>query len=183
MPRGVRQARYGNTLVLDEQRITETNGPPPGSPRWCIKTLTLAPEDSGGQTLLAGTWKQDGGNAGRVYLQRVDGAYASLGGEWGGSFDQGSTTFAFELALNQAGSTLEGVGTTRRDAAFGTMRVRGRVVGQYVILQETEVLTGSANSSWCLKTLEMKLTHDSGRSLDGTWSALICVPGTVRLQQ
>lgn len=51
------------------------------------------------------------------------------------------------MALNQQQTALEGVATTRRDAAFGTMRVKGFVIGRYVVLQETEVLNGSAGTT------------------------------------
>lgn len=163
-------------FLIDEQAIIDTNGAPAGT-RWCVKTLLLAP-DAGG-TSLSGTWKQDGCNTGRIYIQHPSAPVINVTGNWSGTVLQGSTPYTYTLALNQQGSVLEGLATTRSNTAFGTFRLKGAVVGTHVILQETEVIQ-SSGTSWCLKTLETQQSTANGRlALDGTWSALGCIPGRV----
>jgi hypothetical protein len=169
----------GSQLLLDAHAIIESNGPPPGG-RWCIPTLLLAPDT--GSEVLVGTWKQDGCNSGRVYLQRPTASAMTVAGTWNGTATQGTSTFTYEITVNQSGTILEGLATTRRNTTFGTMRIKGGVVGNHVIWQETELLQSGGSSSWCFKTVEMQLTTTSGSlTLEGPWSALGCISGQVKL--
>lgn len=167
----------GSQLLLDAHTIIEMNDPPPGG-RWCIPTLLLAPDTS--SDTLIGTWKQDGCNNGRIYLQRPTAPMVSVAGTWNGTATQASASFGYTLTLNQSGNLVEGLSTTRKDSSFGTMRLKGFVVGSRVILQETQLLQSGGISSWCFKTVEIQHTTPGGRpSLNGPWSAQGCVPGQI----
>lgn len=174
---------FGETIVLDEAAITDTNGVPPGAGRWCMKTLTLSPGPTGYGNVLQGSWKQDGCNAGKVYLQDTATAAMAISGAWQGTVTQTSTSFSFQTDLVQNQTRLQGVATTARNAASGTMRLNGFVIGPYVVLQETELLTSTGSSAWCLKTMEMTRTGSAPVTLEGTWSAVGCMPGTISMQQ
>ena len=170
-------AQFGSQYVIDETSISDTNGVPPGT-RWCLKSLLLT-FDSNDSSLLIGTWKQDGCNTGRVYLQRPQTSRTEVNGTWNGKLLQSTTTFSYTTSLIQTNANIQGISTISTATKSGTLRLKGFVVGAYVILQETEILQ-SNNQAWCLKTVEMK---QNGISLEGTWSATGCVSGTVLLQR
>lgn len=169
--------QFGTHYLIDETSITDTNGVPPGT-RWCLKSLLLE-YDTTNDSVLSGTWKQDGCNGGRVYLQRPQTPIVAVAGTWAGNLTQSTTSFSYTISLNQDNSNILGVSTISSGTKSGTLRLKGFVIGDYVILQETEVLQ-SNNQSWCLKTVEMKQT---GTKLEGNWSAVGCIPGTVSLQK
>jgi hypothetical protein len=174
-------AQFGTDYLLDEIAIVESNGAPGGS-RWCVKTLILSYDDPAG-TLLSGSWKQDGCNTGHIYLQRPDIPIVNAGGSWAGTATQSTKVFSYSLSLNQENATIQGVSTVSSASASGKLRVRGFVIGDHVILQETEILE-SGGSAWCLKTIEAKQTIVGGvETLAGDWSAIGCVPGKVSLHK
>lgn len=169
--------QFGTQYLIDETSITNTNGVSPGR-RWCLKSLLLTYDTDDG-SILSGTWKQDGCNTGRVYLQRPEAPTIAVNGTWSGNLTQSTTTYSYTISLNQENSNILGLSTISNGTKLGTLRLKGFVVGEYVILQETEVLQTN-NQAWCLKTLEMK---QSGTRLEGNWSAVGCNSGTVSLQK
>jgi hypothetical protein len=108
---------------------------------------------------------------------------SNIAGVWTGILSQGGNTFGARLDLEQAGETISGSSSLeieqRSDRIFVRISVTGTVVNPLVTLQEGVVQKSSPGSSWCIKTLRLKLNTDG--SLSGPWNAPNCVPGTITL--
>lgn len=117
-----------------------------------------------------------------------------LPGQWVGKLtqDEGGyrSTYDFEIYLIERNGRYYGRTYVWTEGVYGEMRFTGRLHGDILHLEESEVIYSRkpASLSWCLKTLQLRLSQSrTGWLLEGPWQGESgfgpCIPGYVVLSR
>ncbi len=109
----------------------------------------------------------------------------NLTGVWSGTVTQtgksGNFLYAIEMVLD--GQKVTGTATSSNADGTGSAKfeVGGTFYGKLLVLQEVLQLEPE-NAKWCLKHVRLQYVEKQGiASLEGTWEAQGCKPGTMQL--
>ncbi len=107
-------------------------------------------------------------------------------GIWTGELRQNGKpdVFEYQIDLRQNGNKVEGFATSKsKDGTIAKFEMGGVWNGQQLTIQEVDQLE-PPNARWCLKHIRLNFSEKNGAAtLEGTWEAQGCTPGTLRLSR
>ena len=106
-------------------------------------------------------------------------------GTWVGTVNQGAKTFTFGMNLVQRGSDVNGSSRIESGTTFAVMSVSGTTTAKTLTYSETSIVEQdvTAGSFWCLKTGTLTLTAGPPDTIEGSWTAAGCNPGTITVSR
>ncbi len=107
-------------------------------------------------------------------------------GIWIGELRQNGKpdVFEYQIDIKQKGNKIEGFATSKsKDGTIAKFEMGGVWNGQQLTIQEVDQLE-PPKARWCLKHIRLNFSEKNGTAtLDGTWEAQGCTPGTLRLSR
>ena len=107
-------------------------------------------------------------------------------GIWTGELRQNGKpdVFEYQIEISQDGNKVNGFATSRSaEGAVAKFEIGGLWDGKHLAIQEVDQLE-PPNAYWCLKHIRLQFFEKDGiATLDGTWEAQGCTPGTLRLSR